>query len=640
MVFISNIDELCELEKQAESEALLWQEDYPEFQRLMDNGLLEDFDEFLPEVNDGSLAAALFKLPKRIVNTKLKGSAKAKNRDEAWITELANIEWENEIIPNAKTQAPFHRKWKDAVRKAAGFGSVPIITLFVENDNYTGADFVVAQPQDVKLEAGAVSDEDSDLFFWDTYYSKKKLEELLERAKEESGEESEEDGYSKWNIPAIESIIASFAEEDNNNQNKLRSSSNKPKQHGEHLTVVRQRGVGAPFFLIHKKSKQWIREYSNPDPSGDPGVHFLYCYQDFENPYGIGIVKLAGGTQNVLDYMRKADVLATQMGFRPPISVRGDTTGLDLDSLVYAQDAIWQEGNAIVERREISNQIYSQLPNRMEMYKGSLNQLIPMGDTSISSTAGDPLASKTPAGVKMAQANLSIDDDDFKDNLYMTYETVAQSMINTHFANMQGNDLRKLSDEERDLLAKAGLEFPLDENADPTNELDVIWDNARAEFTFEIDAEQDKTKDEEKRLEGLMRVYEISQTDPMMEQKLLQTGRRLNTGELLAEIISLTSDNDKILEQISPEDQQMMQQQMDMQSMGQPTAQEQPMESIPQATQQQPQQPEQPDLVTATMQQHGVDESTAMFMLESAAQGFSDAEIADAIERGMSNVER
>lgn len=639
MVFISNIDELCELEKQAEQEALLWQEDYPEFQRLMDNGLLEDFDEFLPEVNDGSLAAALFKLPKRIVNSNLTGSAKAKNRDEAWITELANIEWENEIIPNAKTQAPFHRKWKDAVRKAAGFGSVPIITLFVENDNYTGADFVVAQPQDVKLEAGAVSDDDSDLFFWDTYYSKKKLEELLERAKEESKESSEEDGYSKWNIPAIEAIIASFSEEENNNQNKLRSSSNKPKQHGEHLTVVRQRGVNAPFFLIHKKSKQWIREYSNPDPSGDPGVHFLYCYQDFENPYGIGIVKLAGGTQNVLDYMRKADVLATQMGFRPPISVRGDTTGLDLDSLVYAQDAIWQEGNAIVERREISNQIYSQLPNRMEMYKGSLNQLIPMGDTSISSTAGDPLASKTPAGVKMAQANLSIDDDDFKDNLYMTYETVAQSMINTHFANMQGNDLRKLSDEERDLLAKAGLEFPLDENQDPTNELDVIWDNARAEFTFEIDAEQDKTKDEEKRLDGLMRVFEISQTDPMIEQKLLQAGYRMNAGELMAEIISLTSDNDKILEQVSPEDQQLLQQQMDMQSMGQmgqPMGQEQPMQ---QPMESMPQEPEQPDLVTATMQQHGVDEATAMFMLESAAQGFSDEEIAAAMERGMSNVE-
>lgn len=629
MVFISDINELCELEKQAEQEALLWQEDYPEFQRLADNGLLEDFDEFLPEVNDGSLAAALFKLPKRIVNSNLKGRAKATDRDEAWVTELANIEWENEIIPNAKTQAPFHRKWKDAVRKAAIYGSVPVITLFVEKDKYTGADFVVAQPQDVKLEAGAVSDDDSDLFFWDTYYSKKKLEDLLERAKEESAEANEEDGYSKWNVPALEEIIASFAKEDDNNQNKLRSSDNKPKISGEHLTVVRQRGVGAPFFLIHKKSKQWIREYSNPDPSGDPGVHFLYCYQDFENPYGIGIVKLAGGTQNVLDYMRKADVLATQMGFRPPISVRGDTTGLDLDSLVYAQDAIWQEGNAQVERREISNQVYGQLPERMQMYKASLNQLIPMGDTSISSTAGDPLASKTPAGVKMAAANLSIDDDDFKDNLFMTYEAVAQSMINTHFANMQGNDLRKLSDEDRELLAKAGLDFPLEEGADPTNELDVMWDKARAEFVFEIDAEQDKTKDEEKRLEGLMRVFEITQTDPMMEQKLLQAGYKMNPGELMAEIISLTSDNEKILEQISPEDEQMMNEQM--------AVQDQAMQGQP--PEQPPQEQPQGDLVGATMQQYGVDEPTAMFMLEAASQGFSDEEIAAAMQRGDENVQ-
>jgi hypothetical protein len=52
----------------------------------------------------------------------------------------------------------------------------------------------------------------------------------------------------------------------------------------------------------------------------------------------------------------------------------------------------------------------------------------------------------------------------------------------------------------------------------------------------------------------------------------------------------------------------------------------------------QPQQPDQ-DLVASTMEQYGVDESTALFMLEAASQGFSNEEIAEAVERGATNVQ-
>lgn len=656
MAFLESEKEIFDLGRESEQEALIWQEHYPEYQRLADNDLLEDFDDILPEVNDGSLAAALFKLPKRIVNSDLKGRAKVEDRDEAWITELANIEWEDNIIPNANTQAPFHRKWKDAVRKAAIFGSVPLITLFVERGKYIGADFIVAEPQNVRLAPGAISDYDSDVFFWDGFYSKLKLMDMLERAKTEAAEakKNKEEGYNKWNIPAIEKLLEEFPEETDMNVNKPQDSDHRIKAKGVKLTTVYQRGVDAPFYLYHSGSKTKLRTWTNPDPSGDVPVHFLYCYQDFVNPYGIGIAKLAGGTQNVLDLMRKSDVLATQLGFRPPISVGGDTTGLDIDSLVYAQDAIWEEGNARVERRDVANNIYQALPERMAMYQTSLQKMIPMGDTSISGSAsGDPQQSKTPAGVKLQAANLSIDDEDFKDNLYMTYEAKARSMINTHFANMQGSDIRKLSDEQRELLKKAGLDFPLDENGDPTNELDVIWDNARASFSFEIEAEQDKAKDEEKRLEALLKVYEITQTNPQIAQILMQSGYKFDSGELLAEIISLTSDSEKILEQITPEDEQDMinrEASMGITEDEMPMAQgtQQPMQqpqAMPQETVQEPVQEQAQDfpqdLVAQTSQEYGVDPSTAHFMLTAASQGFTDQEIMDAIQRntGGQNVE-
>jgi hypothetical protein len=576
------------------SEAKVWREDYPEFERLMNNGLLPDIDETLPEVNDGSLAASLFKLPKRIFNSDLTGRAKSldtEDSDSSWITELANIVWETKIIKNANTQATFHRKWKDAIRKAAGFGGQPLITLFTHRGNYTGSDFIVPIAQDVKLEAGKVSDMDSDIIFWDVYYSRLGLANIIEDAEEEMQDDLQEkaeyagrkaqyqaqllinpdlapfdeeppESYNVWDIATLQQIYDDKLEEDRSPDEDSEQRKDKAvKRGGYHFYIAFQRGVEAPFGMYHKDFKDKpLRLWSNPDPTGDTPVHYLYCYQDFVNPYGVGIVKLAGGTQNVLDYMRQAHVKAVQVAVDPPLDVHGETDNTDLDSLVNTQRALWFTGDAIVKPVKIADQVVQSMPDFTAMYKVSLNQLLPTGDTSIGSGAGDPNVSKTPAGQKNMAANLSIDDDDFKDNLYVTYEMKAKSMINTMFANMQGSDLLRLSDEQRDILIKAGMPWPKDEQGNASNELNVIWDETRATFDFEMEADQDKTADDQQRLTGMLTVAKFASSDPQFDAYLEQDGKRLNRGELYSDIISLTSDNKKIIEDISPDDKQKMEQ--------------------------------------------------------------------------------
>lgn len=626
--------DLKELYTQSEKEARIWREDYPQYERLADNGLMDGLDPNLPEVNDGSLAAALFKLPKRIVSSKLSGTVKAVNRDEAWLSELANLQWQNEIIPNANSQAPFTRKWKDAVRKAAIYGSVPLITLFIERDGKNFVDFIVAQPQDVTLEPGKVSDYDSDVLFWDIYLTKLQLENMIEDAKAEMKEakETNTDSYNKWKVDEMEAILKTDNLEERSPLDTPRQETSKDvRPRGFKFCIAVQRGKNAPFYMYHKATNSTVREWSNPDPTGDIPIHFLYCYQDFINPYGIGIVKLAGGTQNVLDYMRQADVLATQLGLEPPVDIQGDADSADLDSIVYAQRAMWFTGNAQVKPVETTNNVYAQLPERMAMYKTSLNQLIPVGDTSIASGSGDPQYSKTPAGVKFQAAALSIDDEDFKDNLYITYEAVAKSMINTKFANMEGTDLMKLSDDEREIMIKAGLEFP-EVEGEMSNELEVVWDTARAEFDFEVDPEVDKQADDAQKLEGLMKVAELKASDPMLEQELAMNGKRLNTGELFGEIIKLTTDNDKIITDISPEEAAATEQMIDP-TTGAPIPAE---ANVAEATSEVPEQgeilpeaamtegpaPEEMQAnVEAIMEQYGVDENTALAALAAEHQG-------------------
>lgn len=657
--------EIGKIYNDSKTEAHIWREDYPAYERLADNGLLEGLDPNLPEVNDGSLSAALFKLPKRIVSSKLSGTVKAIDRDEAWVGELANMVWQKEIIPYANTQAPFTRKWKDAVRKAAIYGSVPLITLFVEKDGRRHSDFIVGQPQDVTLEPGKVSDYDSDVQFWDVYYTKLQLENMIEEAKKET-KDKDSDSYNKWDIKAMQEILAGDNKEERNSLDTPRQQQDKnvrPK--GFKFCVVAQKGVNAPFYMYHKETKKTIRKWSNPDPTGDSIIHFLYCYQDFINPYGTGIVKLAGGTQNVLDYMRQADILATQIGIRPPISIEGDADSVDLESIVYTQDALWFTGNAKVVRQELANGVYQQLPERMAMYKTSLNQLIPTGDTSITSGSGDPQYSKTPAGVKFQAASLSIDDEDFKDNLYVTYAAVAKSMINTHFANMEGTDLMKLNDDEKDILMKAGLEFPEGEDGEVSNEVEIVWDTMRATFDFEVDPEQDKAKDDADKLEGLMKVAELTASDPNLEQELAMSNKKLNKGELFAEIISLTSDNDKIVTDIGPEEQQEQQQRMMQDPNADPSAQtaqdqqaqqadekhqldmqakEQDMQmkqekhaqSLSGGTEGMPSgvDPEEMQAnIDAIMEQYGVDENTAMTALAAEHQGFPSEDVINELKK-------
>lgn len=673
--------ELKSLYTESTQEAKIWREDYPSYERLADNGLIDNLDSNQPEVNDGSLAASLFKLPKRIVSSKLSGTVKAMNRDEAYIAELANMVWNKEIIPNANTQAPFTRKWKDAVRKAAIYGSVPLITIFVEKNGKRHSDFIVAQPQDVTLEPGKVSDYDSDVIFWDVYYSKLQLKNIIEEAKAEgtNKKDTDQDSTNKWNIPALEEILASDDQEERESQNtprQIQTKNVKPK--GFKFCIGVQRGVDAPYYMYHKATNETVREWSNPDPTGDVNIHFLYCYQDFINPYGIGIVKLAGGTQNVLDYMRRADVLATQLGLEPPLDINGDADSVDLDSLVYANRALWFSGNATITPVPINNATYQGLPERMSMYKSSLNQLMPMGDTTVSATAGDPLQSKTPAGVKQAEASLSIDDDDFKDNLYITYAAVAKSMINTHFANMEGTDLMKLTDEERDILVKAGLEFPEGPDGEVSNQVELVWDTIRAEFDFEVDPENDKAKDDATKLEGLTRVAELSASDPTFAQDLMAVNKKFNKGELYAEMIALTTDNDKIVTDIGPEEQTgemdpttgqpMPQQPVDPAAQGAQLQQAQGEQAMQQSDQQhqmkmqqsnelhqaklqkmstpspspQNTQQGQPQVsedemkanVEAIMQEYGVDENTALAALAAEHQGFPKQDVINHLKSG------
>ena len=640
-------DELQDLYQSAQDESYEWRRDYKEYERLADNGLIEDLDETLPEVNDGTLSSALFKLPKRIVNTELIGRFKSMDADEAWISELANIYWENKIIPQANYKATWHRKWKDAVRKAAIYGSQPIISLLVSDGNGgTKVDIDVPYAQDVRLEPGKVSDLDSDIIFWDVYYTRKQVRDLIEQAKAET-KENPQDGYNKWDVKALQAIYDGKQEGEDRPQNEDHEDKDGKTvtKGGIKFCITFQRGVKAPFYMYHKATNSTVREWENPDPTGDIPVKYLYCYQDFNNPYGIGIVKLAGGTQNVLDELRRLHILATQLGIRPPKKIRGAEDEVDEDSLIMAQDQPWYLGqNGDVELVDLGNSVYGQIANTVSMYKTSLLDIVPVGDTSISGTdSGNPNYSKTPAGVKFQEQSLSIDDADFKDNLYAVYEAVAANLINIAFANMQGADIMRLSDDEMRILQSGGLEIPMDELGQPlTNELEVLWDEVRSTFNFEMEAEEDKKQQDEQKQQSLISALELRAADPNFDMAMQMSGYKFNLGEAYYTLMKMITKNDKIVEEVSAEEKEMINQQGMMGGMP-------PEQLVDQAMQQAPQEtvnavaegattPEQAQAnMEAVMAEYGVDQNTAAEALMMEEEGSDPQQIIQAIQTKRQN---
>jgi hypothetical protein len=633
--------ELKELYTQARDESYQWRKDYPELERLADNGLIDDLDETLDEVNDGELSAGLFKLPKRIVNSDLKGRFSSTDTDEAWVTELANIYWENRIIKNANYKAPWARKWKDVVRKAAIYGGQPVISLLVDDGKGgTKADIDVPYAQDVRLEPGKVSDTDSDVIFWDVYYTRKQVRDMLEQAKREM-KDNPQDGYNKWNVKAIQAILDS--KNDNEDRSPLEDHESKQDKSvtkgGIKFCIVFQRGVKAPFYMYHSSSNQVVREWENPDPTGDIPIKYLFCYQDFNNPYGIGIVRLAGGTQNVLDHLRRLHILATKIGIRPPVKIKGDENEVDEDSLIYAENQPWYVGNADVEPVNMANGVYQQLGSTIQMYKASLQSFIPMGDTSITAEgSGNPQRSRTPAGVKLEAAQLSIDDNDFKDNLYMTYEAVAENLINLTFANMQGTDILKLSNDEMKILASAGLEIPVDPmTGEPaTNELEILWDEVRSTFTFEMEAEEDQRLADEQEVENMVRALELRAADPNFDMAMQMSGYKFNLGEAYYTLMKKITKNDKIVEEISAEDKAMVEQGVMGQGMVDPNqAMQDPSMNLAQPQEEQVAQSVDPETaranVEAVMAEYGIDQETAAEALIMEDEGESPEVVMQAI---------
>lgn len=542
---------------------------YDEIERLAANEVRTDLPSNMPKVNDGSLRAAIKKIPKRLFAKPMEGVIKAVDRDEDWVAQLVDIILQKRIIPNATTDASFLRKWKVAVKNSKVYGCQPIYTFFTSHGTYTGADMSVPYIRNVYLEPGAISDLASDYIFMDSFYTKLKLKRLIDRVKQEMLE-AEEGGYEYegiWDAVLLQQVYdAGPSGIDSQNQTAAqRTGINRNEKGLYKLVTCFNRGYEAPFYTFAPNiGDKVVGTQYNTNPTGDLPIIYIYDDEDLVNPYGTGLVHDAGATQNVLDNLTQTDVLQTQIGSQSPIKIGGDRSQTNLKSFVYAPAAFWFTGNATVEPVDAVNpNIYNQFPGRFGLYKSQLQLQTGTFDNTVSSEAGNPGFSKTDAGVNALQSQTNADDNDTQQSIADAYSRVIKSMVNIHMNNMEGSELLKLEGDEIDRMTKTELlpVNPITGQPD-TNEIELIWDNLRGEFDFEVDADSSKLKEDQNDAKALTDAITNYISSPVAAQALQQNGWKFDIGEAYVELFSKLGlkNIDKILVKISPEEQAEMEQ--------------------------------------------------------------------------------
>lgn len=622
-----------------------WQAPFDEYERIAGNKLSKTLTKNMPKVNDGSLAASLLETPMQVLPAMQIGKFTPIVKKNAWLGEIANIIWKTKILPNANTQSTFFDKEQIACYRALKYGAQPRYNFFVSTEKYTGSDWSLPYIKNVKLEPGKYSVEDCDYVFLDVYYTKLQLKKIIDSIKTENKNSKAEDRKTdtSWDIEALQKL-ADLALTDKEIKDKnIHERDKQIHASGVKTTICFNRGVKAPFYMFskHLGADELLREWKNPDPTGDLPITMQYCYETLESPYGIGRVELAGPTQNVLDYMTQAHVLATQLGLQPPKKVMGSTATANLNSIISAPDALWLLGQAQVDVVQTVSQVYTQFPTNYGIYKAQLQNLQGRTDGSVSATSGNTEFSKTPAGIKMQEARTNSQDNYLRNKADSASAKMSEKMMNVHMAQMQGADILDIAEEDRERLEKAGY---FDDN--PTTDIpsikdiEILYDEIRDTFKFEYDARPESDESEKARW---IEILDIVTSNPNVMPMLQADGYQLSIGEIIKSIItnSGTVGNDKVLVKLDPE-QMGAEQEIDPMT-GLPIEPEidsntgLPIDPNTQPELSQGQfeipQHEDPQSIQSVMDEYGIDEQTAKLMILASNKGYSEDEILEAIAR-------
>lgn len=483
---------------------------FREYARIARNRPHPGIDKAYPKVTDGTLASIISETPKRYIQQIPTGVVEVQGGPD-WLPLFANYKLQKEFIPRAGAQADVLVKSWNAGSKSMTYGSQDGYVFFDNDGEYYGPNFKLPFITDVYIEKGKLTDKESNVIFMRAWYQKSDIEAIIDKEKQlaKAAKERSEQYESTWNLTLLEQI----KDKETAKEDKQKTPSDKEKslqQGGVEIIHGFQRGVGRNFYSYATTINQVVRTKKNKDPRGCIPIHRLYCNLDLSNPYGRGVVEQSGGKQNLLDGQMQAFQYTSALSYAPPVKIRGNVRR---GTVKFIPNAAWDMGtdpNADVTTVDINNAAISNFPQNYGLIKSQILNENSSQDTSIGADVGNPMQSKTPAGVNASQARLGVSDNYLRKQYESWFQDICETMLNIYFAEMSGIKEEQLDKNTADKIRKIAPELFVSDDPEEdtiTVDYDLLGDEP---IRFEVDASTSASKDDAESIENITNLLDIT----------------------------------------------------------------------------------------------------------------------------------
>lgn len=505
-----------------------------EYERIARNKPHPSIPKEYPKTTDGTTASIIRKTPHRIIQQLPSGKVKSIKND--WLNVIADFIYNNKIIPNANEGYALLQKCWNVVERFLTFGFCPTYAPFVEHNGYFCTDLRLPYWGDIFLQPGKLSDEDSNYIFMRSWWQTKDIEALI------ASQEKVDAKNRTWDIEALKAVKEIESTKDEKAKTPAEREKSINTKGGVELITGFQRGVEAKFYTFHIQStgtgtsKTYsgtvVRTKINKDPRGELPVSFAYGDIDGSNPFGRSIIDLVGSMQNLMDGEMQMYQYNRALQLNPPLIKRGSW---NKNKVKFAPNTVIDMGAGGPDVNDltplkIDTSALQNFPNNFGLMQSQLYQLLSAPNANISAEVGNAGFSKTPQGVEVNKANLSIDDNYVRKQFETWFERWSETAINLYFAERSGIEELQLDEETAKKLTDLAEDGKFDISLlSEDNMIRIDYDSATEKLEFKVDPSTSKKQDD---AEQMALIQEALKTvSPQVSYYMGQDGWKFNLGE-------------------------------------------------------------------------------------------------------------
>lgn len=534
-------------------------EDWNEKEAMMMGVPLDSYTrESASSVNDPRLATMVLERSARVMAQNPTGKAMAMSKDDKGKNMLMNLLLDKWVLPNANSQYSFLIKSRLWDQYSLIYGTQFALVDKVFKESYYGPDFWLLPIRDCRPQAGKFSVEDSDYFGVDTWVSRDYLKNL------------NKDTWKNIDDLLLLSKEKPMAKgESNSNERTFMSRQREPSvRAGKTDGMVRiyteyRRDRWVTIAPDYGEEKLVLRNIENPHGDGQLPIVAKYCFPNMESIYGLGEFERGKTLQYSINSLINLYLDGVKMSIFPPVIL--DADGIVASTIMQEPAAKWLQTKP--------NSI-NQLPlniRGMDTFQGTYNFLLAAlqnqgGTTDTSVSAGsDPTYGKTPRALNIQAARENARDSWDRFMMEESLQSLMGKFVNIT-ANCTSKDvkLNLFASELEDIKAQYPdvVEMFTSGERGEVNISEKEFKDVKYNYeitkgsTYKVDqAEQNQIA------QGLLN-FTVANYG-LLSMEAAKQGKKIDIIDLFTKTISSTGlqDSEKIIKDMTPEEQQALQQQ-------------------------------------------------------------------------------